>query len=205
MQFIGIAHDRPSLLGDDRDGLGVEGRGTVEHLGSQRPAHLHGAGPALFERGVVEIAVRVRVQDFMAERRRFGGLRGDCFQCSRLNPFDDLPQSDEIHCLVKTVVDRLANVGVVRNANFPGEILGASGLIGEDRSQQIIGPHSLDRRGRLASAAEARNGQGARDVPAPTRSEHRRIEQSLGERLIERGAADELEHQLQREGVLFGK
>ena len=68
---------RPGFGRDLRDGGGVERAGAVGVIGRQGAAHLHGAGAALFERRVVEIGVRIGVEDLVRERRRLGRVDGD--------------------------------------------------------------------------------------------------------------------------------
>ena len=80
------------------------------------------------------------------------------------NAFEQRAQAVEIHGFVQAVVDGFVHQRMIRNANPPGEIFRAGGLVGEHGGQQIVGAHALDgrrtlcappRKRRMASAREA--------------------------------------------------
>ena len=86
----------------------------------------------------------------------------------------------------------------------PVEILRAGGLVGKDSGHQIVGAHALDRRRHFAAAAEARDGQRARGVPAPARREHRRASIACVS-TCSTVARQEFEDDLERKRVLLAE
>jgi hypothetical protein len=70
-------------------------------LGGQRAAHLHHARAALFQRGIVEIGVRVGIENLVRERRRLGRIDGRGADGRRRESFQQRAQADEIHRLVR--------------------------------------------------------------------------------------------------------
>src|SRR5262245_58587045 len=84
---------------------------------------------------------------------------------------------------MKAVRNGLRHQWMVGHLALANEILGAGDLVREDRADKILGHHAHELRWHLLSAAEA--GQCKRDAgyPAPTRAEHRCIEQRLDEKL----------------------
>ena len=56
---------------------------------------------------------------------------------------------------------------MVGNLDVPFDVLLASGNIGKDRGQQIVGANALNLRGNLLAALEAHERQGAACVPTP--------------------------------------
>ena len=71
VQLVGVANDRPRLGRDVGDRRGVEHARAVDVV-AQRAAQRHRARAPLLERRVVEVGVRVGVEDLVAERRRLG-------------------------------------------------------------------------------------------------------------------------------------
>jgi len=77
MELVGIAHRGPGFGGlPGQDGpSGFERAAPSALVGGQRAAHLYGAGATLFEGGVVQVRIRVGVQDFVREGTRAGACR----------------------------------------------------------------------------------------------------------------------------------
>ncbi len=76
VQFIRIAHVRPCLFPHLRDCRLVESAHFFQHRFRQHAAHLDGARPALFERCVIKIGVRIRVENLVRKLR--WNRRVDC-------------------------------------------------------------------------------------------------------------------------------
>ena len=70
MQLIGIAHIRPGFFAHLRNRRRIEASDFFEHRFRQHPPHLHGARPPLFERRVVQIGIRIRIQNLVRKLRR---------------------------------------------------------------------------------------------------------------------------------------
>ena len=204
MELFGVPDDRPRFVGHLPDRCFVQGAHLAAAV-AQGAAELNGAGAAFLEGGVVEEGVRVGVQDLVAERGRLGGVDGMRRDGPILDAGDQIAQAVEVHRLVEAVADRLVHQRMVRDPDIAAQVLGARHLIGEDRSQQIIGPHPEDRRRHLLPAREAENGERARRVPAPARAEHRRRQHCLRQHLLHRRRLQEAEDDFEGEAVLLGQ
>ena len=205
VQLIGIAHLRPRFRRHLRDGLGIERPGVRGKLGRERTAQLHRAGTAFLKRRVIEKRVRVRVEDLVREGRWLGGIDGHRAERPGLDLSEQGFQPVQVHGLAQAVRNGLLDEGMIGDANLALQVFGAGGLVRENRGQQIVGPHALDRRGHLAASGKAKNRQRAGNVPAPSRREHRGIEKRLGERVLHGLRIQELEDRLQRKRVLLGE
>ena len=158
--------------------------------GGQAAAQRDGAGAALLERRVVEEGVGVRVQDLVREHARARASRASR---ARISPAriarEHGAQAVDVHRLVQAVAHRLAHervVGHLDGAAAPWLSWQASWRR-EDRGEQVVGAHALERR-RHASCRSAKRSSASerRGVPAPARLEHRRLERGLVEHLLER-------------------
>ena len=205
VQLIGVAHGRPGFRDDLCDGGGIQRGGAFRIVGGQGAAHLHGAGAALFERRVVEEGVGVGVQNLVREGRGFGRIDGHSLNRAFGDVAEQLTQAFQVHGLVEAVVDGLLDQRMVGDARFGGEIFGAGGLVGEDCGHQVVGAHALDGRRHFASAAVARDGQGARGVPAPAGDEHGGGQHGLREHVLHGAGAQKFEDDFEREGVLLAE
>ena len=70
MQFFDIAYIRPCSLAYFRDGGGVEPPDFLEHRVRQDATHFHCPSSAFFERRIIEIRVRISVQNLVRKLRR---------------------------------------------------------------------------------------------------------------------------------------
>ena len=75
MDFLGVAGLGPSFLRDAANRVDIE-RSQLAGVFRQHPAKAHGAGPALLDRGVVEIRIRLAAHHFVRHWRRFRGIHG---------------------------------------------------------------------------------------------------------------------------------
>src|SRR6185437_5369981 len=96
-----------------------------------------------------------------------------------------------------------ANQRMIGNLRLGGEILRARYLIGENRSEQIVRPHAKERRRDFRAAAETQDGQRARRVPPPTRSEHGSGKHCLLQSVFQSLWLQKFEDELERERVAF--
>ena len=62
VQFVGVAHVEPGFLAHFGDRSRIESADFGENRFGQHAAHFDGAGAALFERRIVEIGKRIRIQ-----------------------------------------------------------------------------------------------------------------------------------------------
>ena len=116
MQFVGIAHDRPRFRRDFVDTAPIENAGAVEIV-ARRPAQLHRARAPLFQRCVVEISVRISVEDLVREDRGLGRIDCDRLHRAVFDIAKNIDETVEIHRFVQTVGQRLAHEHVIGNAN----------------------------------------------------------------------------------------
>ena len=99
--------------------------------GDKSPAKLHGACAAFFERRVVEIRVRIRVQNFVAERRGSGVSIATVRSVPVGHALQDSDQAVDVHRFMQAVRDGLVDQRMIGNANFARQIFGARDLIGK--------------------------------------------------------------------------
>ena len=184
MQFVGVTNDGPRLGDDLGDRGGIENAHAARYVGAQGAAQRHGPGAALFERRVVEIRVRIRVENLVTERRRLGRIDGDRFDLAALERPENRHEAVDVHCLVQTVVDRLADEHVIGDADRAGKILLTRDLIGKYRGEQIFGTHPQELRRNLAATRKTQDRKRPHRVPTPARGEHRRGQQRLRQHVL---------------------
>ena len=204
MQLFRIARDGKRLGSDFGNRRRVE-RADAAGVGPDGAAHLHCARPPLFQRRIVEIGVRIRIENLVRERRRLGCVDRHGFQRPGADVLDELLQAVEIHRLVQAVLDRLVDERMVGNADVADDVFLAGGLVRKDRGEQIVGAHALDLRRHLPPAGEPQDGERARRVPSPSHFEHRRRQHRLREHLFDGFLAQELEHELEWKAVLIAE
>ena len=111
MQFIGVAHIGPDFGAHFGDCGGIEAADFREHGFGQRAAHLDGAGATLFEWRVIEIGVRIGVQDFVRELRRNRRIDREAIDLSVRDARKDLLEAVHVHGFAQRVLHRLAAKG----------------------------------------------------------------------------------------------
>src|SRR5581483_3973326 len=126
VEFVRVANDGPRFLGNFGDDRGVEYSGAVEIV-ANRSAQLHRAGAALFKRRVVQIRVRIGVENFVAERRGFGRIDRNSADRSAFDLTENRLEAVDVHRFVQTVRDGFAHEHVVGNANGSGQVFRAGG------------------------------------------------------------------------------
>ena len=201
MEFFGVARIWAGFVDDALDGVRVQGTEVAGVLG-ERAAKGDGAGAALFERGVVEVGVGLRVQHLVGEGRGLGSVLGVQADLAGFDPVEDILEAVDVHRLVHAVIDGLADDGVVGDLDGAGLVLLAADELREDRRHQVVGAHALDLRRDLLALALAEDGERAGGVPAPARAEHRRDEQRLLDGLLDPLRLYEVEHVGEREAVV---
>ena len=202
MELVAGFGIRPCLFAHEIDRSLIQFPELVGGLHVEAAARNHRLRAPLLERGVVEERVGPGIQDFVAQRRRFGRIAGDQRELSRVHPFEHTLQPREIHRLKQAVGDRLIHQRVIGNLPVTDQVLRTGELIGEDGGDQVFSLHALQRRGDFSAAAEAEHGECARRIPAPARAEHRRVEHRLHQQVLRGGGLQVLEHVLERETVL---
>ncbi len=96
----------------------------------------------------------------------------------------------------------LAHHRVIGDLDGAGDVLLAGCRSREQRCHQVVRLHALDRRRVLTATTESQDDQRTVEVPAPTRQEHRLIQNCLGEGVADVVAVDETDHVAQRKAVV---
>ena len=138
----------------------------------------------------------------MREHGRFGRVDRVHAHDAGLDAFEQRAQSVDVERLVQRVADRLADDHVVGDLDRADAVVLARGGLREHRRHEVVGFHALDRRRVLAAAAEPEHEQRAVEVPPPARDEHRRVEDGLDQRLLDRAAVDVARDLVEREAVV---
>ena len=118
----------------------------------------------------------------------------------------DVPQhrqpAIQVGDFMKTIVYRLPNDRLIGNFHVADDIFLAGGLGGEDRGQQILGPHALQVRRHAPALHGPPELQRPRHVPPPARPEKRHRQKRLHKQLAGQAGRYQLEHLLQRKAML---
>ena len=201
VKFVRVAHVRPRLFAHFRDGRLVQSADFRKNGLRQHAPHFDGARAAFLEWRVVQIGVRIRVQNLVRELRRNGRVHGETLDSSFGDRANHFFEAINIHRLGESILHRLANQRMVGDHDLAGNIFLAGESFGKHRGQKIIGAHSLDLRWHSLAAHEAQQGESAARVPAPARGENRRREHGLFERFPHGCCVKEMESVREREAV----
>ncbi len=203
VDLVGARGRRPCLLAHAPDRFGVERSQLVGALDAEGTAGEHRLRAALLERRVVEEGVGLRGEDPGGERRRLGRVDRATLDPPVAKPPQDVEEAVDVHRLVQTVLDGLANDGVVdRHLDVARrEGLAAGHHVGEGLDEQVVGPHSHQGGRRALAAAHAVDEERARHVPPPPGLEHGGGEERLHEQVARRLRVQVVEHLFEREAV----
>ena len=169
------------------DRIRIERADLREHRLRQHAPHLHRARPPLLERRIVEIRVRIGVQDLVREDATAPACRRRRTRIAPSSmPLEHVDEAVEVHRLGQHVLHHFADERVIGNLDVAFDVLLTRGDVGEHRRQQIVGLQALDVDRHLLAAAEAEQRERAARVPAPARAEDRRGERRLLEHLAAR-------------------
>ena len=171
VQFIGVADVGPSLGFDLRDGRGIEASDFFEHRFREHAPHLDRARAAFFKRCVIEIGVRIGVQNLMRELRRHRSVDGEAANAAVFDGAQDVAQAIDIEGFGEHILHHLVHQRVIGNLDVAFNVLEAGGHVGKDRGQQIVGADALNLRRNLLASLKAQECQRACGVPAPARLE----------------------------------
>src|SRR5438309_2519291 len=94
---------------------------------------------------------------------------------------------------------------MIRNFSVAHDVFQTSELIRENCRQKIFRLHALQWRGNFCAATKPRHRQGARRIPTPANSKHRRVEQSLNEQITHRFGIQITKNLLKRKRMLCAK
>ena len=202
VQFVGVAYRRPGLVDDLADCLGVETTEVAEFFDRQAAAGGHGPSPSFLDFSSVEERVGVGIEQFPGERRRFTGVAAHQFDFPGVDSLEHLLESGVIQRLVQTVVHRLLHQRVVGDLVISGDVLLATGELGKDGRQQVVGTESLDRVRHLLGALPAEHHQRSGEVPSPAELEDRDGQQCLFEQVASVVGSEHSEEALKRKTVL---
>ena len=99
VQFVGIAHERPRRLRHLGDCRRIEQARCVG-VEARRLTQRHRARAPLFERCIVEIGIRIGVEDFVTEGRRLRRVDRNGADLARFDATENREESVEVHCLL---------------------------------------------------------------------------------------------------------
>ncbi len=154
MKLVRVANIWPRLLANFGYRSGIEPADFGEYRFGQHAAHFDGAGAALFEWGVVEICVRVGVQNLMRKLRGHRSFDGHAANTSRSDIFQDHFQAGDIHGFGERVFHGFARKGMVGNFDVARNIFLACERLREHGGEEIVGTHALNRRRNFFPAHE---------------------------------------------------
>ena len=105
VQFVRVADHRPGLFCHLGDRCRVQRAEIPGQVRRQAPAHLDGARPPLLERRVIQVRVRVGVQDLVAEGRRHGRVHREAADLAALDAPEHGHEAVHVHRLGQAVAD----------------------------------------------------------------------------------------------------
>ena len=196
-----IADLGPTLGRDLLDCGRIQNSRPVRRIRGQCAPKHYRSGTPFLQRSIVQVRVRIRVQNLMTEHRRLGCVERNRTNRAGLDSAQDHFESFKIHRLIEAVRDRFVYERMIGNPNRPGQVFSTRNLIREHGGQQIVGPHPLDLGRNLRPSAETQDRECTSRIPPPARSEHRRIEQRLRQDITHGRRLQELEYKLERKGV----
>ena len=194
MELIRIAHVGPRFFADLRNRCRIQPANFGKHSFRQHAAHFHRPGAAFFERGVIEIRIRIRIKNFVGKLRRNRSLHGDAADCPRSYSIQDILQAFDVHRFRKSFLHRLARQRMIRNGNFALYVLLASECLRKHSGQEIVGTHALNLRRNFFPAHETKQCKGAAGNPAPASGEDRRRQHSLFKQRFDGGGLQKVKH-----------
>jgi len=204
VQFIGIADHGPGFAAHFVDGSRIE-CADFAGLHSERPPHLNGSSPAFLQRRIIEICIRVRVQNFVRERRWLRRIHRNGAHAAASDRIQQMLQSIQVHRFMETIPNRFIDERVIRQANISHDIFAACRLVRKNGREQIVRPHALNRRRSFAAAGKPQHGQSARCIPSPAGGKHGSGKQRLRENSLDAVGVQELEDRIERKTMLFAK
>ena len=206
VEIVGVAEIGARLFDDLGDGRRVEFAGLFEDRGGQGAAELHGAGAALFERGIVEEGVGIGVENFVRELRGHRGIDGNGLDAAVADGFEDAAEAVDVHGLVHDVFHDFFDQGVVGDLDIALDVFKAGGDVGEDGGEEVVASHALNLRRDFLAVLEAEECEGAVGVPTEAGGEDGRAgEYGLLKNLLDGFGLEEVEDIGEGEAVLFGR
>src|SRR5215470_8947197 len=134
--------------------------------------------------------------------------RNWCVYRQALNPaVVDIPKelfkTNNVHRFCEHVLHDFVDQRMIGNLDLSDDVLRTRLSFRKNRSQQIVGAHSLDLRGDLFSSLESHKRQRATGIPPPSCCKQRRIEHCLFQNVFYRVRVQEVKDVGQWKTVLF--
>ena len=205
MQLVAVANIGPRLFADPRNRRLVEPSHFLQNRFRQHSPHLHGTRTPLFQRSIVEVRVRVRIQDFVRELRRHRRVDRQRANRATANPVEHPPQPVNIHGLGEHVLHHFLDQRMVGNLDIADDVFLARSHVGEDRRHKIVAANALNLWRNFLAALEAQQRQRAVGVPAPARGEDGRSQRRLLQHFLHRLGLQVVEDVAERKAVLLGQ
>ncbi|CAB4243176.1 conserved protein of unknown function [Methylacidimicrobium sp. AP8] len=196
---------RPGFLLDATHRLRV-GNGELPEIRKREPSGVGDrTGAALLGGSGVEKGVGAGGQDSPGSRGGFAqiaGLRGDGAAPQLAK---EILQPVRVHRLRKAVAQRLLDQRVVGAFPVAAKVFGAGDRVGEDRPEQLLGLHPLEKGRDPAPSSASSDRERDRGGPAPADREHRAGQERLDQDRADRLRVEEREDLLERKAMRVGK
>ncbi len=202
MQLVSVANVGPRLFAHFRDGRGIETADFRQHSFRQHPAHFDGARAPLFQRSIVKVRVRIGVEYFVRELRRYGRIDGDATNAAIADCRKHVAQAVDVHGLGKGFSHRLSHQRMIGNGNVALNIFLTRSRFRKYRREQVVRPHALNLWRDFLAMIESEQGEGASYHPTPPGGEYRRRQNRLLEDRLHRFRMKEMKDVCQRKTVL---
>ncbi len=165
--------------------IGIQRTKSRRILRRQSPANADRARPSLLERRIIEIRVRLRIEQLVRENRWFGEIDGQRPNPAVANSLQHRFQSVDVHCLMKAVVQGFFDQRMVGRLNVHrADVVLARQLVRKYGGNQIIGAGALNLRRHSSATVVAKHRQGAGRIPAEASTKQRRLENRLNQSLF---------------------
>ncbi len=99
VQLIRIPHIGPGFFPHLLDGGGIKFADFFKHRLRQHPPHLNRPRASFLQRSVVEIGIRIRIQNFVRELRRHRRVHRDAADAAILHAAQEFLHAFDIHGL----------------------------------------------------------------------------------------------------------
>ena len=186
VQFVGVAHIGPGFFATWAIAAGSRWPTSSSTDSGRMRAHLDRTGPPFLERSVVEIRVRIRIQDLVREVRWDRRIHGEATDAPLANAAQQGLEAVDIHRLGEDVFHYFVDQGMIGDLDVALDIFLAGGRVGEHGREQIVASACAESAAELFSRPE--NAAAPASDWRPSASAYRKI----GD--IERGLLENVLH-----------
>src|SRR6185437_384833 len=167
MKLVFVTKVRPALAANFVDSVLVEPACLFEDTFGQRSPQRNSAGTSLFQAGIIEEGIWIRIDQFVCELRRHGSIDGEAANGSIFDSAQHFDQALKVHRFLKHILHNLIDQRVGRNLDIPDDGFKTGGGLRKHARQKIFGACALDLRSDSLALREAKQLQAASGSPAP--------------------------------------